>query len=721
VTRLCRLLLTLLAVSLPAAVRASAAEPRVGLGEPLTLSVPSGGPGLTISWSKVSGPGEVTFREVDDTVEATFAATGTYRLRLSVSDGEELAYNEWGDLDYRIDFNGHRIDYTFDNMGRMEAMEVEDSHPSLTLEHATQRIAYNYFDDGQRESATVYNPLGGVLHRETFAYDERGRLQGKTSPQGTLNYTYDAGSNLRAVASTNANGVDLEYGYDSLNRLETVYDHGAQMPPLEHHYSYDANGNLDTLTYANGVAHNWQYDSLNRLRFLTQTRLSDNFQLQHFEYKLRPSGHRETLIEASGRTTQWQYDNHYRLVNENITGDPYGNNGNASYRLDIVGNRIGSMRNFSWLDDQNFAYNQNDWLDGDTYDSNGNTTNSEAGEDTYDFMNRLIRREKADGTVINITYNADGDRVKKVVGGDVTQYLVDRNNLTGYAQVVEELNVSSEIQVVYTYGLDLISQSRLSDETWELSYYLYDGLGSVRALASEDALASDAYFYDAFGNLLHTIGTTENAYLFTGEQWDPDLGMYFLRARYLNPDTGRFHTMDSFEGVRTDPVTLHKYLYAHANPVVNIDPTGMFKLSEVMVVASIVATISNIAIAGTYVLLKSTDVGEEAGDRWVACMEKSLATTALFLAEGARAAAGSIPKILVGQAADPSASRFTSLGRLLSINKIGRPFSTRYANWLKGRIGVGGRATVAVANVVYVAGSAYVFSQAIKCAAEAGG
>ena len=60
------------------------------------------------------------------------------------------------------------------------------------------------------------------------------------------------------------------------------------------------------------------------------------------------------------------------------------------------------------------------------------------------------------------------------------------------------------------------------------------------------------------------------------QRWDPDLGLYYLRARYLNPGTGRFMTMDTFEGAQTDPLSLHKYLYAANNPVNGFDPTGLF-------------------------------------------------------------------------------------------------------------------------------------------------
>lgn len=45
-------------------------------------------------------------------------------------------------------------------------------------------------------------------------------------------------------------------------------------------------------------------------------------------------------------------------------------------------------------------------------------------------------------------------------------------------------------------------------------------------------------------------------------------------ARWMNPGTGRFHTMDTFEGDQRNPQSLHKYTYAHNDPVNRKDPSG---------------------------------------------------------------------------------------------------------------------------------------------------
>jgi RHS repeat-associated protein len=51
---------------------------------------------------------------------------------------------------------------------------------------------------------------------------------------------------------------------------------------------------------------------------------------------------------------------------------------------------------------------------------------------------------------------------------------------------------------------------------------------------------TDSYEYDAFGNSFTKQGATPNNYLYRGELFDADLGLYYLRHRYMNPLTGRF-------------------------------------------------------------------------------------------------------------------------------------------------------------------------------------
>ena len=93
---------------------------------------------------------------------------------------------------------------------------------------------------------------------------------------------------------------------------------------------------------------------------------------------------------------------------------------------------------------------------------------------------------------------------------------------------------------------------------------------------------TDTYDYEAFGEVLNQTGSTENNYLFTGEQFDNTLNKYYLRARYYDQAQGRFTQMDTWMGRNHDPITLHKYLYANVDPANMIDPTGNFSIGSLM-------------------------------------------------------------------------------------------------------------------------------------------
>ena len=165
------------------------------------------------------------------------------------------------------------------------------------------------------------------------------------------------------------------------------------------------------------------------------------------------------------------------------------------------------------------------------------------------------------------------------MGGTTTQFLVDELNPTGYTQVMDEM-VNGAVTKTYAYGLQRISEDQLIGSTWTPSFYGYDGHGNVRYLTNAAGAITDAYTYDAFGLLTATTGSTPNAYTYSGERFDQNIGLFHLRARDYNPLTGRFETMDPAAGNILNPATLHKYVYAGNNPVNASDPTGLSALLE---------------------------------------------------------------------------------------------------------------------------------------------
>jgi RHS repeat-associated protein len=462
---------------------------------------------------------------------------------------EGFSYDPDGNQLYETNFNGVIITNQYDEMNRL--IDVSSLYG--------YDVSFAYSVTGQRTN--MVDPSGAY----TYAYDLRDRLLQKTvnwnnGPSNSLNYAYDPNGNVTNISSGTPNGVNLIYAYDPLNRLTNVLANGNATAG----YAYDLVGNLQTMRYGNGVTNQYQYDSMNRLTNLTWN--SNITSLASFSYQLGSTGNRTNLNEAVNGTTrnyQWQYDNLYRLTNEIFNASSNIVNG-----YDVVGNRTSRTSHIGALTNQVFSFNTNDWLSTDKYDNNGNTTNSGIVLYQYDVMNHLTN-----AAGILMTYDGDGNRISKKSGSTTTYYLTDDQNPSGYAQVLEEWTVASSTNLskVYNYGLGLISQRQPGTST---NYFIYDGHGSTRMLMDIGGNIVNVMAYDAFGNLIATNGVLQTGYLYSGQQYDFDLGLYYNRARLLNPNTGRFWTQDITDGNNEDPLSLHKYLYAADDPVNLDDPSG---------------------------------------------------------------------------------------------------------------------------------------------------
>jgi RHS repeat-associated protein len=123
-------------------------------------------------------------------------------------------------------------------------------------------------------------------------------------------------------------------------------------------------------------------------------------------------------------------------------------------------------------------------------------------------------------------------------------------------------------------------------------------------LTDEAGSITDAWSYSAFGELYGRTGTDPIPYAFAGEPLDPNSGFQYHRARWMDPRTGRFAGMDAFEGLDHEPMTLHRYRYAGADPVNRIDPTGRFEtLAALSVGLSMLNTINAISVVNPRAIL----------------------------------------------------------------------------------------------------------------------
>jgi RHS repeat-associated protein len=237
------------------------------------------------------------------------------------------------------------------------------------------------------------------------------------------------------------------------------------------------------------------------------------------------------------------------------------------------------------------------------YDAAGNTTRKASPTETleyrYDDANRLAELETLAGEVTRYTYTHDGIRLSQTANATsattTTHYLIDPNQ--PYAQIIEEAEqigtTAPTLKALYAVGDDRIRRYTPAvagsggnpGVSAGLRYYHADGLGSTRLLTDDTGAVTDHTTLEAFGEIdtAASLQTSDNSFLYTGEQLDPNSGLYYLRARYMDPGFGRFTQQDAWTGNGYLPATLNKYTYGDADGVNKRDPSGHMALADVSI------------------------------------------------------------------------------------------------------------------------------------------
>jgi RHS repeat-associated protein len=359
-------------------------------------------------------------------------------------------------------------------------------------------------------------------------------------------------------------------------------------------YSYDHAGRPLGWTQPNGVVTAFKYDQDNRLTNETITK-ADDTSINSYAYALSPTGNRTGVSEGSGRTIAWTYDTLYRLTGETITGSATAN-GVVTYGYDAVGNRLSRTSTLAGVASTSSIYDQDDRVSGESFNANGDQTTREGRSQSFDSQDRLIGASGTGVPVVSVSYDGDGNRVSETVDGVTVGYLVDDQNPTGWAQVVEERTALS-VGRVWTFGRRAISQrAKATGGTWATSFVEHDGHGSVVAVTDSNAVVTDTIEYDAFGSVTQRTGTTNVPLLYSGEWIDHGLGLQYLRARWYAPSFGRFISSDprfeSEDDTDSDEFEVadivadegvqawHSFNYGNANPLYNLDPSGLETLAD---------------------------------------------------------------------------------------------------------------------------------------------
>jgi len=497
------------------------------------------------------------------------------------------AYNANGNLASKSDPNGNTFTFVYDGVGNTASKTYPDGK------------VYTWTYDAQGSMLTK-SINGALLEQNT--YDILNRLISRAiTGKGSISYTYDTVGNILTFMDQQS-GI-TQYAYDLLDRMTALIDPDNKTTS----YVYDSLGRRTMRTYPNGCVSAYDYDPKSELVKVSNLGPRRQL-ISSYSYLYDRAGKRtrltepdKTIVYSYDRKSQLTGAEVSRKRDRFRTERLY----DVHYTYDAAGNRIAMEIDGGQLPVQSYApthdrqpqlrrptrveYSYNDadqlvtesayrlerrrrdsraWETEYAYDANGNVIAKQLqrhigtkaqrededglapGQHTtsyeYDYQNLLNKITYPDGETNTFQNCRCGTfRLQKVDSQGLRNYLYDKENDSPIFECDENYNPL----VKYIKGPridELISKKYLENGQWKTVYYLYDGLGSVRQLTDERGRVVAEYDYLPFGEIIEAQGgqARKNPFTFTGREFDRDSGLYYYRARYMDPRVGRFTSVD---------------------------------------------------------------------------------------------------------------------------------------------------------------------------------
>ena len=487
-------------------------------------------------------------------------------------------YDDAGNLISRIDARAREVTYTYDDLNRVK-----------TKTYPNGGVTTWYYDERGYGSSTgrltrVTYPGGSEEHHWSNRGQEIKTVRCVDSACRTFDRTYDALGRLDTL--TYPDGEVVTYGYDDTGRLQTVSNYVTDM-------QWTPAGSLLSSTYANGTTNTFDYDA-DRLWMTDAEVTAGANTLYQASYNYYDSARVSSITSTTNPllNLNFTYDDLGRL--KTVTGGQ-----TQSFDYDSIGNMIynsakgtytyGSAKPHAVTAAGNKSYG---------YDANGNMIDRNGYNVVWDAENRMTKIDKIKAinplpktqvvvidpqpiaTNVKFKYDFRHNRIRKQ-DEVVTRY---------FGNLVTQID-GSDTQYVFAGGIRVARKDN-SGTFW----YHADHLGSTRLVTTSVATVAKSYDYAAFGKIVSETGRGTNSIGFNGHETDADCGLVYMKARYYDPDLGRFISPDSIVPDPFNPQALNRYSFVYNNPISNTDPSG-----HAPVAAAIISATAISATAGTVI------------------------------------------------------------------------------------------------------------------------
>jgi len=533
------------------------------------------------------------------------------------SGGTAIAYSYWLDGETKTVSDGFSsITNAYDRLNRLTNQVIQIGNLQSEIDNA--------FDPVGNVTNTVVS-AGGTTPSSSYTYDAAERLTDILHHEGTETqkfvYAYSPVNGMVVSVSNTVSGITCSYEYDLMDRVTNiVYETGSGSLIRGLEYEYDAVGMITEKKIADNASANstaYLYDSLDRLVYESQSGSVSSAYSVVYSYDL--AGNRTSKTSNGWKTTYTLGDGN-RLAStsaqaatntlfvsgsadELIGTDPlWGEiwitnlttgagaipsvNGSTFFaEVPALGGQTNTLHVAIPDKAGNMGYTTNDfWVPSVSggvpasasyaYNATGCLTNLNGVSLGWDERYRLKSVDDA-SSFVEYEYDVLNRRASRIEGSS-TNYFVYNGN-----QVVADLDGSGNLLRTYVWGTgidNLLSMTTYGATATNRYYAIKDHQNTVLALVDATGSVVESYEYDAYGNtkVFNASGTelTESAignrYTFQGREIDWATGLYYFRARWYNPVSGRWLSKDPI-GIAGG---LNLYVFVSNNPVNFIDPFG---------------------------------------------------------------------------------------------------------------------------------------------------